>query len=80
MLCYILRFYNSTIHPLFQIAQQFADEFLNHVRHYMQRVVDHTHSEVGKCWPMSRVYNATLIATCDEILNPFVSFCFMSRL
>ena len=39
----------------------------------MQRVVDHTHTEVGKCWPLSRVYNATLIATCDEILNPFVS-------
>ncbi|XP_026284364.1 prominin-like protein isoform X1 [Frankliniella occidentalis] len=59
---------------LLEIAQQFADEFLSHVRHYMQRVVDHTHSEVGKCWPLSRVYNATLIATCDEILNPFNGF------
>ncbi|XP_034243282.1 prominin-like protein isoform X2 [Thrips palmi] len=59
---------------LLEIAQQFADEFLNHVRHYMQRVVDHTHSEVGKCWPLSRVYNATLMATCDEILNPFNGF------
>lgn len=59
---------------LLEIAQQFADEFLNHVRHYMQRVVDHTHTEVGKCWPLSRVYNATLMATCDEILNPFNGF------
>lgn len=59
---------------LLEIAQQFADEFMGHVRHYMQRVVDHTHTEVGKCWPLSRVYNATLIATCDEVLNPLNGF------
>lgn len=59
---------------LLEIAEQFADEFMNHVKHYMQRVVDHTHSRVGKCGPLSRVYNATLIATCDEILSPFNGF------
>ena len=52
----------------------FAKAILDHIDQYLSRVVNLTTTKVGQCHPMSRVYNATVIAVCNQILDPFVSF------
>jgi hypothetical protein len=56
-----------------QLADMFANAVLDHVDFYLSRVVNMTTSKVGQCHPMSRVYNATVVAVCNQILDPFVS-------
>jgi hypothetical protein len=51
----------------------FANAVLDHVDFYLSRVVNMTTSKVGQCHPMSQVYNATVVAICNQILDPFVS-------
>jgi len=57
-----------------KIASDFAGEFSVHMTDYMNRVVDQTQHTVGKCWPMSQVYNATLTTACNKILDPYNGF------
>lgn len=57
----------------FQLAKEFGEEFNKHIDQYLQRVVGQIRDDVGKCWPMSQAYNATLVAGCKKILNPYVS-------
>jgi hypothetical protein len=52
----------------------FAKAILDHVDQYLSRVVNMTTTNVGQCQPMSQVYNATVIAVCNQILDPFVSY------
>lgn len=52
----------------------FAKAILDHIDQYLSRVVNLTTTKVGQCQPMSQVYNATVIAVCNQILDPFVSF------
>jgi len=57
----------------FQLAKEFGEEFNKHIDQYLQRVVSQIREDVGKCWPMSQAYNATIVAGCQKILNPYVS-------
>ncbi|XP_046404296.1 prominin-like protein isoform X4 [Ischnura elegans] len=57
-----------------QLAQTFVSEFTRHIDEYLAHVVTQTKTQVGKCWPMSQVYNATVVSVCDKILNPFNGF------
>ena len=52
----------------------FANAVLDHVDLYLSRVVNMTTAKVGQCHPMSQVYNATVVAVCNQILDPFVSY------
>jgi hypothetical protein len=52
----------------------FAKAILDHIDQYLSRVVNLTTTKVGQCQPMSQVYNATVIAVCNQLLDPFVSF------
>ncbi|XP_021919956.1 prominin-like protein isoform X4 [Zootermopsis nevadensis] len=56
------------------LADMFANAILGHVDLYLSRVVNMTTTKVGQCHPMSQVYNATVIAVCNEILDPFNGF------
>lgn len=40
---------------------------------FLERVIDHALFHVGRCTPVSNAYNATLVAGCSKILDPFVS-------
>jgi hypothetical protein len=60
----------------FQLADMFANAILDHVDQYLSRVVNLTTTKVGQCQPLSQVYNATVVAVCNEILDPFVSCAF----
>lgn len=57
-----------------KLAREFGDEFMSHIRKYLDRVVMQTEYEVGKCYPLSLVYNATVVAGCSKILDPFNGF------
>lgn len=51
----------------------FASHITNHTQIYLDRVVDNTNNSIGLCGPLSRIFNATLIATCDKVLLSWVS-------
>lgn len=57
-----------------KLAKEFGEEFNKHINQYLQRVVSQIRDDVGKCWPMSQAYNATLVAGCKKILNPYNGF------
>ncbi|XP_065338123.1 prominin-like protein isoform X3 [Cloeon dipterum] len=54
-----------------KLAQIFVDEFMKHIENYYLRVVSMTKNSIGKCWPISQAYNATVISMCSKIVNPF---------
>ncbi|XP_023723915.1 prominin-like protein isoform X3 [Cryptotermes secundus] len=56
------------------LADMFANAVLDHVDLYLSRVVNMTTAKVGQCHPMSQVYNATVVAVCNQILDPFNGF------
>ncbi|RZF46662.1 hypothetical protein LSTR_LSTR002525 [Laodelphax striatellus] len=57
-----------------KLAGEFGREFLQHVENYLARVVSHTELDVGKCHPLSLIYNATVVSGCNRILDPFNGF------
>lgn len=69
-----------------QLAKEFGLEFNKHIDQYLERIVNQVREDVGKCWPMSQAYNATIVAGCKKILNPYVSthmkviFCYFSEI
>ena len=58
---------------ILQLATKFGNAFLRQVDDFLERVIDHALFHVGKCAPVSNAYNATLVAGCSKILDPFVS-------
>ncbi|XP_050421602.1 prominin-like protein isoform X2 [Adelges cooleyi] len=57
-----------------KLAKEFGEEFNKHIDQYLERVVHQVREDVGKCWPMSQAYNATVVAGCRKILNPYNGF------
>lgn len=57
-----------------KIAVDFGVEFTSHIVNYMNRVISQTQNDVGKCWPISLVYNATVVSGCNKILDPYNGF------
>lgn len=57
-----------------QLAKEFGQEFNKHIDQYLERIVNQVREDIGKCWPMSQAYNATIVAGCKKILNPYVSY------
>ncbi|KAF4522990.1 hypothetical protein B566_EDAN009582 [Ephemera danica] len=45
-----------------ELARLFVEEFTRHIDDYLARVVRLTKTSIGKCWPISRVYNATVVS------------------
>lgn len=58
------------------IAEEFGKEFGLHIQSYLNRVEKEAQANIGKCWPISLVYNATVVSTCNNILDPFNGFWF----
>lgn len=56
------------------LAKEFGDEFNKHIDQYLQRIVSQVREDVGKCWPMSQAYNASIVAGCKKILYPYNGF------
>lgn len=60
-----------------QLASAFGDSVEGKLNFYLNRVANIIAEDVGRCTPLSNVYNNTLIATCDKIFNPWVSHIFI---
>ncbi|XP_017888116.1 prominin-like protein isoform X3 [Ceratina calcarata] len=57
-----------------ELATNFGNAFLLQVDGYLERVTDSALHTVGRCGPVSNAYNATLVAGCNRILDPFNGF------
>ncbi|KOC69352.1 Prominin-like protein, partial [Habropoda laboriosa] len=56
------------------VATRFGNAFLRQVDDFLERVIDNALLNVGRCAPVSNAYNATLVAGCNKILDPFNGF------
>lgn len=50
-----------------------ADSFTRDINGYLDHVINTTKSDVGRCEPLSNVYNATIVNICNRVVDPFVS-------
>ncbi|XP_051163555.1 prominin-like protein isoform X2 [Leptopilina boulardi] len=56
------------------LASRFGEAFISQVDSFLEHVISNALSNVGKCGPVSNAYNATLVAGCNKILDPFNGF------
>lgn len=55
------------------LAKKFGDAFLNQIQNFLDHLKIIALDTVGQCGPVSNAYNATIVAGCSRILDPFVS-------
>lgn len=60
----------------FQLVERFSEDFLADVDEYVLHVQAAVEDDVGRCGPVSTIYNATTSAVCKDIMYPFVSVSF----
>lgn len=41
---------------------------------YVTLVITKTKNDLGRCGPMSNVYKSVVVASCNRVVDPFVSF------
>ena len=56
------------------LAEKYVNETVGLIDVYVERVINMTENYVGRCEPLSRSYNATVIAVCNEIVDSFNGF------
>lgn len=56
------------------LAEKYVNETVGLIDVYVERVINMTENYVGRCEPISRSYNATVISVCNEIIDPFNGF------
>ena len=56
------------------LAGKYVNETVGLIDVYVERVINLTQNYVGRCEPLSRSYNATVIAVCNEIVDSFNGF------
>ncbi|XP_057323214.1 prominin-like protein isoform X2 [Microplitis mediator] len=56
------------------LATKFGDAFLHQVNDFLEHLIKTARDTIGRCSPVSYAYNATIVAGCNEILDPFNGF------
>ena len=56
------------------LANNYVNETIGQIDDYVLRVVNFTTNMIGRCEPLSNSYNATVVAVCNEIVDPFNGF------
>ncbi|XP_014484019.1 PREDICTED: prominin-like protein isoform X5 [Dinoponera quadriceps] len=56
------------------LATRFGNAFLLQVDKFLDHVIERAKNEIGRCAPVSNAYNATLVAGCNKVLDPFNGF------
>ncbi|XP_029169888.1 prominin-like protein isoform X2 [Nylanderia fulva] len=56
------------------LATRFGNAFLHQVDNFLEHVIKSATFKLGRCAPVSNAYNATLVAGCNKILDPFNGF------
>ncbi|XP_073996108.1 prominin-like protein isoform X2 [Rhodnius prolixus] len=57
-----------------KLAEEFGKEFGIHIDSYLAKVESEASHDIGRCWPVSLVYNASVISLCNNILDPYNGF------
>lgn len=52
----------------------FTGDFMAEINAYLDRVVSKTQNDIARCGPISNIYNATVVATCNKIVDPINGF------
>lgn len=55
------------------VTQKLVLRFKSEIDFYLDLVITKTQNELGKCGPLSTVYNSALVATCNRVIDPFVN-------
>jgi len=56
------------------LTEQYVTETIDIIDDYVARVIDTIEYEVGYCAPLSTSYNATVVAICNNVVDPFNGF------
>lgn len=56
-----------------QVSHELLDNFSRNIKAYLSLVINATANDVGRCEPISNVYNSTIVAICNRVVDPFVS-------
>lgn len=56
-----------------QVAHELLDSFSRDIKGYLNLVINATKSDVGRCGPISNVYDSMIVAACNRVVDPFVS-------
>ncbi|CAL7934952.1 unnamed protein product [Xylocopa violacea] len=56
------------------LAANFGNALLRQVDDFHENIIELALNDVGRCGPVSNAYNATLVAVCNRILDPFNGF------
>eukprot|EP00090_Calanus_glacialis_P030997 TRINITY_DN5063_c0_g1_i1.p1 TRINITY_DN5063_c0_g1~~TRINITY_DN5063_c0_g1_i1.p1 ORF type:complete len:942 (-),score=271.59 TRINITY_DN5063_c0_g1_i1:188-3013(-) len=56
------------------LTERYVTETVGLIDEYVDRVISSIQGEVGYCAPLSTSYNATVVAFCHEIVDPFNGF------
>lgn len=56
-----------------QVAHELLDSFSKDINGYLNLVINATKEDVGRCGPISNVYDSMIVATCNRVVDPFVS-------
>lgn len=56
-----------------QLATKFGDALIQRVNEFLEHLIKSIREQIGRCGPVSNAYNATLVAGCKRVLDPFVS-------
>lgn len=59
-----------------QVAHELLDSFSKDINGYLNLVINATKEDVGRCGPISNVYDSMIVATCNRVVDPFVSLNF----
>ncbi|XP_055708127.1 prominin-like protein isoform X5 [Phlebotomus papatasi] len=57
-----------------QVIGELTTGFRNEITSYLDLVIRTTENQVGRCGPISNVYNATLVAACNRVIDPLNGF------
>lgn len=57
-----------------KLANSYVNETIGQIDDYVLRVINYTTNYIGRCEPLSNSYNATVVAVCNEIVDPFNGF------
>ncbi|KAK8382982.1 hypothetical protein O3P69_011497 [Scylla paramamosain] len=57
-----------------ELVERFSEDFLADVDEYVHHVQTAVENDVGRCGPVSTIYNATTSAVCKDIMYPFNGF------
>lgn len=57
------------------ITLELVNGFTKQIYAYINLVIDSTQNDIGLCGPVFNVYQSVIVASCNRIVDPFVSHC-----